>query len=246
MPKVLVIDDEPQIRQLIGRCLISHGIDVHTATSLAGVRTLLAEQRFDAAILDLMLGPLDGLDVLPEIRRAQPGCPVLVLSALGDVRTKVRSLDLGASDYLHKPFALAELVARVRRLLRESARPAGPQPERRTGDRRRAERRRELRGAQVSMQTVAQARVTVDRFRRVAYVGGRAVHLTPRECGLLHYLVEHTGEVCKREDLLAHVWGADAEHAPNVLEVYIARLRTKLSDQVIETVRRVGYQLVAA
>jgi DNA-binding response OmpR family regulator len=160
---------------------------------------------------------MDGVTVLRRLIEERPQQRVLVLSALGDVEDKVRCLDLGASDYLAKPFALAELVARVRARLRQAA--SGPEERYvRVGD------------------------VTLDRLRRVADVGSVPVRLTEREAGLLEYLMRREGDVCSRARLLADVWGYGFDPGSNLVDVCVGRLRSKLGSDVIETVRNVGYR----
>ena len=152
---------------------------------------------------------------------ARPEQRVLVLSALADVDSKVRCLELGASDYVAKPFALAELVARVRARLRQPA--AGP------GE-------RELRAGAL----------TLDLVRRVVDTGRDQVTLSERQFLLLQHLMRKGGEVCSREQLLADVWGLSFDPGSNVVDVCVRRLRSKLGGDIIETVRRVGYRLQAA
>jgi DNA-binding response OmpR family regulator len=147
---------------------------------------------------------------------AIPGQRVLVLSALSDVESKVRSLELGASDYMTKPFALAELIARVRARLRESAAPP-------------VER------------FVQVGHVTLDQERHTAELDGRKVSLSCREVDLLAYLMRRAGTVCSRDQLLAGVWEYQFDPRTNVVDVYVRRLRQKLGCDVIETVRNVGY-----
>jgi len=220
MTRVLVVDDEPRIVSFVSRALSAEGFQVDGAPD--GVRGLdLARTgRYELVVLDLLLPEMDGMTVLRRLIRERPQQRVLVLSALGDVQDKVRCLDLGASDYLAKPFALAELIARVRARLRQPA--SGPE-----------ERHLRVGG------------VHLDRLRRVADAGGGPVDLTERESKLLEYLMRRDGEVCSRPELLADVWGYSFDPGTNLVDVCVARLRSKLGTDVIETVRNVGYRFRA-
>jgi two-component system, OmpR family, response regulator len=172
-------------------------------------------------LLDLMLPGMDGVSVLRRLMQERPGQRVLVLSAVGDVTSKVRCLELGATDYLPKPFAVAELIARVQARLRQ------PAPEH-------AER------------WVRAGGVSLDTNRRVAEFQGRSVVLSHRELLLLEFLMRRAGDVCDRERLLTEVWGYAFDPGTNVVDVYVGRLRAKLSGDLIETVRNVGYCFVVA
>jgi DNA-binding response OmpR family regulator len=168
-----------------------------------------------------MLPGMDGVSVLRRLLAERPAQRVLILSAVGDVTSKVHCLELGATDYLPKPFAVAELVARVRARLRQ------PLPER--DDR-----------------WLRAGGVTLDTTRRTAEYQRRSVVLSEREFLLLEHLMRRAGDVCGREQLLADVWGYDFDPGTNVVDVYVGRLRAKLGVSLIETVRNVGYCLAAA
>jgi DNA-binding response OmpR family regulator len=172
-------------------------------------------------VLDLLLPHLDGMSVLQGLMETRPDQRVLVLSALSDVETKVRCLELGASDYLSKPFSLAELIARIRVRLRQPG--AGP-------------RHQLLHGGGM----------TLDLTRRTVEVDGRRVTLSEREFLLLEHLMRQEGDVCSRERLLSEVWGYSFDPGSNVVDVCVGRLRAKLGGDVIETVRNVGYRFNAA
>jgi DNA-binding response OmpR family regulator len=173
-------------------------------------------------VLDLLLPRMNGMAVLEELVRKRPALPVLVLSARADLETKLRGFELGAVDYLAKPFALDELLARVRAQLRH-VRPL-------------AEPGNVLRGA----------RLDLDLARRQAIVGTVVCDLADREFHLLHHLLRHEGEVVSREQLLAEVWGYDFDPGSNVVEVCVRRLRKRLGASApIETVRNAGYRLAA-
>jgi DNA-binding response OmpR family regulator len=175
---------------------------------------------YELVVLDLLLPSIDGVTVLQELMESRPSQRVLVLSALSDVETKVRCLESGASDYVSKPFSLAELVARIRARLRQPA--SGPD-----------QRVLCLRG------------VTLDLMRRVADSGDGPVALSEREFLLLEYLIRRDGDVCTRQRLLVDVWGYSFDPGSNVVDVCVGRLRAKLGGDVIETVRNVGYRFDA-
>jgi DNA-binding response OmpR family regulator len=217
MPRVLVVDDEPRIVSFISRALSAEGLGVDSAHD--GIRglELARSRRYELVVLDLLLPGLDGISVLQGIIDSRPEQRVLILSALSDVDSKVRCLELGAADYLPKPFALAELVARVRARLRQPEAPAAPR-------------------------LLTAGRINLDLLRRVADAGSGPVNLSEREFLLLQYLMRKAGEVCTREELLADVWGYSFDPGSNVVDVYVGRLRSKLGSELIETVRNVGYR----
>jgi DNA-binding response OmpR family regulator len=221
MPRVLVVDDEPRIVSFISRALTSEGLGVDSAHDGHRALELARSRRYELVVLDLLLPGLDGISVLQGILDFRPEQRVLILSALSDVDSKVQCLELGASDYLPKPFALAELVARVRARLRQPEAPAAPR-------------------------LLSAGRITLDLLRRVADAGSGPVSLSEREFLVLQYLIRKSGEVCTREELLSEVWGYSFDPGSNVVDVYVGRLRSKLGPEVIETVRNVGYRLDAA
>jgi DNA-binding response OmpR family regulator len=218
MSRVLLVDDEPRIVSFISRALSAEGLGVDSAHDGLRALELARSRRYELVVLDLLLPGLDGFSVLQGILDSRPEQRVLILSALSDVDSKVRCLELGASDYLPKPFALAELLARVRARLR--------QPE-----------------ASVAPRLLTAGHVTLDLVRRVADRGSGPVSLSEREFLLLQYLMRKAGEVCSREELLADVWGYSFDPGSNVVDVYVGRLRSKLGAELIETVRNVGYRL---
>jgi len=218
MPGVLVVEDEPRIASFLSRALSEQGLRVDTAPDGDRGLQLAKTGKYELIVLDLLLPGLDGVSVLQGIMEHRPDQRVLVLSALGDVGNKVQCLELGATDYMTKPFALAELIARVRARLRQ---PPAPAPDRflRVGP------------------------VVLDMVRRVADAGHGAVSLTDREFSLLSQLMREGGELCSRKRLLADVWGLSFDTGSNVVDVYVGRLRSKLREDVIETVRNAGYRL---
>jgi DNA-binding response OmpR family regulator len=218
--RVLVVDDEPRIVDFVSRALSAEGFQVDDAQDGMRALELAKTGSYELVVLDLLLPHLDGVSVLEDLMESRPDQRVLVLSALSDVETKVRCLEVGASDYLSKPFSLAELIARVRARLRQPA--AGP-------------RHRFLHAGGV----------TQDLTRRVAEAGGRRVTLSEREFLLLEHLMRQEGEVCTRQRLLADVWDYSFDPGSNVVDVCVGRLRAKLGGDVIETVRNVGYRFNA-
>jgi DNA-binding response OmpR family regulator len=221
--RVLVIDDEPNVASFVGRALRAKGFQVDVA--LGGERGLEAalEGGHALIVLDLRMRDVNGLVILRQVMRARPQQPVLVLSAASDVEIKVRCLELGAVDFVAKPFELAELVARVGSHLRRHAQAQAPAPP-----------ERHLRAG----------RLTLDLLRRSVDRGdGAAVTLSEREFGVLRHLMARAGRPCTREELLADVWEMDFDPQTNVVDVYVHRLREKLGAGVIQTVRNRGYVL---
>jgi two-component system OmpR family response regulator len=216
LARLLVVDDEERIARLLVRLLGASGFEVDCARD--GVRACeLLERDYALVVLDLLLPLMDGFEVLRCIRDVRPRQPVLVLSALSDVESKVRCFELGAADYVTKPFALAELLARVRvrvheRLYAEAARFVGDD------------------------------RLRLDIQSRVVSSYGDVVALSAREFELLAYLMGQAGRVCSRQELLEHVWACAFDPHTNVVDVFVRRLRLKLGDEVIETMRNVGYR----
>jgi DNA-binding response OmpR family regulator len=219
--RILVIEDEPRILAFLARGLEAEGFTVDGADDgRAGVRRAV-RGNYDLVILDLLLPKLDGFDVLRELQHQRPELPVVIVSARSELETKLRGFDLGASDYLSKPFSFDELVARVRAQLR--------------------------RGRPDENGNVVRAGLlSLDVARRQAHLGDVVAELSDREFRLLHHLVLHEGEVVSRERLLADVWGYHFDPRSNVVDVCIRRLRQKLGSEAIETVRHGGYRLTAA
>ena len=220
MARVLIIDDEPRIVDFVSRALAAEGFRVDSAPDGIKGFELARSGRYELVVLDLLLPGRDGVTVLRQLMDARPEQRVLVLSALTDVRNKVECLELGASDYLPKPFAMAELVARIRARLRQTT--SGP------------DERYLRRGA-----------ITLDLVRRVADAGTGWVMLPEREFLMLRNLMLRAGDVCTRQRLLEEVWGYDFDPGSNVVDVCVGRVRAKLGPDVIETVRGVGYRFAA-
>jgi len=216
MKRILIAEDEVGMASFLEKGLASRGYATKVVSDGAGAMAIGSDEDFDLLILDLGLPDVDGLSVLRELRRRGEKLPVLILTAREDLADKVEGLDAGASDYVTKPFKLEELLARVRVQLREGS----------------------------SEPTVLEAGgVTLDIRTRKAMVEGEAVDLTAREFTMLETLMTHAGQVLSREQLLAQVWGYDYDPGSNVVEVYVRYLRRKLGDELIETVRGMGYRL---
>jgi two-component system, OmpR family, response regulator MprA len=216
--KILVADDEHAVRDALGRALESDGYEVAFARD--GRETLAAVERDqpDAAVIDVMMPPPDGLEVCRQLRSAENEIPILMLTARRDVSDRVAGLDAGADDYLPKPFALDELLARLRALLRRVPAAGGP---------------------------LSYADVTVDPLGHRAWRDEERLDLTRTEFALLELFVRSAERVLTRSEILVAVWGYDFGPTSNSLEVYVGYLRRKLEERglarVIHTVRGVGY-----
>jgi two-component system, OmpR family, response regulator len=215
--RLLVVDDEPQIREFIARALSAAGYAIDLSGSgRDGLRQAMAGD-YDLVILDLVMPDMDGQEILARLRRERPDQAVLVLSCLADVTTKVDCLELGAMDYLTKPFSLAELLARVRVRLRDDGHPLN--------------------------EVLRAGELVLDFGRLEANIGHGPVPLTRLEFLLLRELTEHAGQSVAKGQLLASVWGYDFDPGSNVVDVCVRRLRSKLGFDLIKTVRGEGYQL---
>jgi DNA-binding response OmpR family regulator len=214
---LLIVEDEERVASFLEKGLRRHGYDVEWAR--CGQQALRRAEWADVSlvILDLGLPDLDGLDVLEALRARGSTVPVLVLSARGGVHDKVRGLDLGADDYLGKPFAFSELVARVRANMRP--RRGAPDTLLRAGG------------------------ICIDVLRREVTFGGREVCLSAREFFLLKTFVAHPRQILSRPELLSMAWGMTFDPGTNLVDVYVGYLRRKLGERIIETVRGAGYRL---
>jgi two-component system copper resistance phosphate regulon response regulator CusR len=222
--RILVVEDEPGIYDFIERGLRTHGYDVITATDgEAGIERAL-EEPVDLVILDMMLPRRSGLEVLAAVRSAKPTLPVIVLTARGDVEDRIAGLDAGAMDYLTKPFSLSELAARIRAHLRVAA--------------------------QAPVTALRGADIELNLLTREVERAGRPIRLSSTEFELLSYLVQNSGRVLSREQILRAVWGYEYDPGTNVVDVYIGYLRRKLrvdgKKVPIVTVRSVGYRFDAS
>ncbi|MGJ4909780.1 response regulator [Bradyrhizobium sp. HKCCYLS2033] len=219
--KVLVIDDEPPIRKLLRMGLTTQGYEILEASNGRNALELLGQEPA-LIILDLGLPDIDGLELLRTIRGRNEAVPVVVLSSRGDEAGKVQALDLGADDYITKPFGMDELLARLRAALRHQLQVQGERPVFRTGD------------------------LSVDLVRRIVKVGEREVKLSPKEYDLLRVLVQHAGKVLTHRFLLKELWDelTDAQY----LRVYVRQLRQKIETdperpQFVLTETGIGYRL---
>ncbi|MEV6145103.1 response regulator transcription factor [Streptomyces sp. NPDC051992] len=222
--RVLVVDDEPEVRAAIEDGLAVEGYEVRGAPDGLAALSEVARWQPDAVVLDVMMPVLDGLGVCRRLRAMGDRTPLLVLTALDSVSERVDGLDAGADDYLVKPFALDELVARVRALLRRSA----PEPT-------------------AGAAEFSYADLTIDPVSRSARRGERAIDFTRTEFALLELFLRHPGQVLPRELVLELVWGQDFGPDSNSLAVYVGYLRRKLEAEgeprLIHTVHGVGYRL---
>jgi len=219
--RILIVEDEARIRAFLARAFEAEGWGVDVVEDGdQGVARAQAGS-YDLVILDLLLPGLDGLDALHQLHRQRPDLPVLILSARSDLPTKLRGFELGAVDYVAKPFSLDELLARARVQLRRV----------RAGD---------------DVTVIRVGRLILDLASRQARVGEIVADLSDREFRLLYFLMQHVGQVISRERLLSEVWGYDFDPRSNVVDVCVRRLRRRLGpDAPIETVRNAGYRAAA-
>jgi DNA-binding response OmpR family regulator len=215
---VLVVEDEERVAAFLGKGLRAHGYAVEWVQNGKEALDCTLDADISLVILDLGLPDVDGLEVLKILRGRGCAVPVLVLSARGRVCDRVEGLNLGADDYLVKPFAFEELLARVRANLRP--RPGG-----------------------VPATLLQAAGISVDLLERKVTIGGRPVRLSIREFCLLKAFVAHPGQVLSRQELLSMAWGMDFDPGSNLVDVYVRYLRRKLGKPVIDTVPGAGYRL---
>jgi DNA-binding response OmpR family regulator len=215
--KLLVVEDEERIASFLEKGLTAHGYAVEWASTGGEALRVGTGPDIALVILDLKLPDLDGLEVLAGLRERGVTVPVLILSARAQVTDRVRGLDLGADDYLVKPFAFEELLARLRARLR--SRPAATAGALRAGD------------------------VSLDVLTREVTIAGRTVSLSEREFSLLRAFVGHPRQILSRRELLAMAWGMNFDPRTNLVDVYVGYLRRKIGEPMIETVRGAGYRL---
>lgn len=216
--RILLVEDSATLNEALVRSLRQQGWVCDSAADGLTALQFLASYHYDAVLLDLMLPCLDGWGVLRKLRTAGQAVPVLVISARDQVADRVQALDNGADDYLVKPFALDELLARLRALLRRLGEHASAQWQ--CGD------------------------IVVDTSQARVLLRGQPLVLTSHEYKLLSHLMQRKGEVLSRTELAEHLYPDDSERDSNTIEVFIARLRKKLPEGSIETVRGLGYRLV--
>ena len=215
--KVLLVDDEARMTTALARGLEADGFVVRTAADGHAALDACAESSFDAVVLDIMLPGLSGYEVLRKLRAREDQTPVLVLSAKDGEYDLADALDLGADDYLVKPFSYVVLVARLHALAR--------------------------RGRTQLPTLLVQGGLAVDTASRTTTLDGARVELSPREHDLLVHLLRAQGRAVSKIDLLEQVFHADPDRHPNVVEVYVGYLRRKLGRDVVRTVRGVGYRV---
>jgi two-component system, OmpR family, KDP operon response regulator KdpE len=226
LPRILIIDDEPQIRRFLRVGLPPHGYECLEAASGAEGLAVFIGDKPDIVILDLGLPDIDGFQLLTQMR-AKALTPILVLSARNDVEGKVRALELGADDYVTKPFDMSELLARLKTALRHGLQTAGEPPLFRSGP------------------------LSVDLVKRLVRLNDREIHLSPKEYEVLRFLVAHAGLVVTHQQLLREVWGPAHVEDVQYLRVLMRQLRQKLEPDeagphLLLTEQGVGYRLVLA
>jgi two-component system OmpR family response regulator len=221
--RVLVVEDEVRLVETVRRALTAEGFNVDVAHDGAEGLWAASENAYDAVVLDIMLPKLSGYRVCEQLREAGIWTPVLMLTAKDGEYDQADAFDLGADDYLTKPFSFVVLIARLRALIR--------------------------RGAPERPAVLVAGDLHLDPARRRVYRGEQEIALTPREFGLLDFLLRHRGDVVTKTEILQNVWDAHYDGDPNVVEVYVGYLRRKIDApfdrKSIETVRGMGYRLVA-
>ena len=219
--RVLVVEDEPKLNELISSKLRLEHYSVDSCFNGLDALEFARFAEYDGIILDIMLPGMDGLEVLRTLRNSGCGTPVLLLTAMDTVADRVNGLDAGADDYLTKPFAFEELMARVRVMMRH--------------------------GAQTATDMLSVADLVVDCRTRSVTRGDTPITLTGREFDILEYMMRHAGTVLSRERIGQHIWSYDYEGGSNVVDVYIRYLRKKLDDghtpKLLHTIRGTGYVL---
>ena len=225
MPKILIVEDEMKIARFVELELTHEGYTVAiSGDGRSGLEKALSWQP-DLIVLDLMLPGLSGIEVCRRVRQ-ESDLPIIMLTAKDDVSDKVMGLDMGADDYMTKPFAIEELLARIRVLLKRRTRGRSSAPE---------------------STTLRSGELTLDKKSYAVAYGGEPIALTKKEFDLLAYLMEHAGQVVTRDMLLNDVWGYEYAGDTNIVDVYIRYLRTKIDEKTgvkyLHTVRGVGYML---
>ena len=219
--RVLVVEDEKKTASFVRKALQAEGFAADVCHRGDDALNAASATPFDVIVLDIMLPGRDGLSVLRQLRERRNATPILLLSARGEVTERVAGLNAGADDYLPKPFIIAELVARVRALVRRST----------------ESKSTILRLADLALDTVAHE----------ARRGETKIELTVREYRLLEYLLHHTGQICGRMSIIEKVWDYDFDPGTNLVDVYVKRLREKIDDgfspKLLHTVRGIGYVL---
>jgi DNA-binding response OmpR family regulator len=221
--RLLLVEDEPEIQSFVMQSLVEAGYEVHTAEDAGTAAQLASKHAYDGLIVDLGLPDQDGIDLILQLRRSGISSPVLILSARRSVDDRVKGLEQGGDDYLTKPFALPELIARLRNLLRRN----------------RATSEETIRLRVLDLE--------LDFISRRASRSGEILNLSPQEFVLLAYLCRHAGRVVTRSMLLSEVWGMRFQPNTNVVDVHVYRLRGKVDTEgrepLIKTLRGIGYVL---
>jgi two-component system copper resistance phosphate regulon response regulator CusR len=221
--RLLLIEDEKKVANFVARGLRAEHLAVDVAYDGQSGWEMLDLYPYDLVVLDLMLPGLGGSEILRRLRRANPTVPVLILTARDATSDKVENFEAGADDYLTKPFAFAELVVRIKALLR--------------------------RGPINRSSTLRVANLELDRLTKQVRRGGKRIELTAKEHALLEYFMAHPGRVFSRTMIVEHVWDQSFEGATNIVDVYVQHLRSKVDDsfskKLIRTVRGVGYMVTA-
>lgn len=221
--RLLIVEDDDALRTVLGKRLMAEGYAVDVcATGPEGLDYAMSLQ-YDGLILDLMLPGLDGLEILRRLRAAKNGCPVLLLTARDAVADRVKGLNTGADDYLVKPFAFDELLARVRAMLRKHTPDRSP--------------------------LLTAADLQLDTTTRTVTRAGRRIELTAKEYAMLEYFLRNAGQVLTRDQIIDHVWNYESSFASNLVDVYVGYLRGKIDRdapvKLLHTVRGAGYVLRA-
>jgi two-component system OmpR family response regulator len=221
MTRTLLVEDEPRMADAIRRVLVAEHYTVDVARDGTEALAFLMQNTYDVVVLDRLLPDMTGIDVLRSMRARRVATPVLMLTALSALEHRVEGLDAGADDYLPKPFAFSELLARLRALARRS-------PE-------------------IASERLTAGDIELDPVRHEVTVNGRSEMLSAREYALLGYLIRHAGQVVTRQQILDSVWGAEPDVYSNVVDLYVHYLRNKLAAlgrrRALQTVRGVGYAL---
>ena len=218
--KLLIVEDEKRLCQTVAKHLKDEGYTVDMCYDGSDALDYINGTEYDAVILDIMLPGIDGISVLKKIRAKKLNTPVLLLTAKSSVEDKVEGLDSGADDYLTKPFALDELSARIRVMIRRS-------------------------GVERVDNTITAGPLTLDTEKKVAVREGKEIKLTAKEYSILEYLMHNKGIVLSRDKIMHHIWNYDYEGGSNIIDVYIRNLRNKVDagfdQKLIQTVRGMGY-----
>jgi two-component system copper resistance phosphate regulon response regulator CusR len=219
--RILIVEDEHKLAEILVRSLRGEGFIVDVAATAQDGLDLATTDHYDLVILDLLLPDGSGTDLLRRMRQQRHKAPVLILTARGDLETKVENFDAGADDYLTKPFALPELLVRVRALLR--------------------------RGPALKEAVLKMADLEIDRLSRQVRRAGRRIELSPKEYALLEYFLLNSGRVLSRSMIIDRVWDQSFEGFTNIVDVYVRQLRRKIDEgfepKLIRTVRGLGYSI---